>query len=193
MKAPSTVLVADDDRAFCSALGGALRRRGYAVIVAHAFDEAVVEAQAWQPERAIVDLRMPGPGGVEIVTALRAIRPDLRIVVLTGYGSIATAVEAIKRGAVHYLTKPAETGDILAAFEHVAATRARPLAPAPAIARRLEEVEWDHLQRVLLDSGGNISEAARRLGMHRRSLQRKLARGRPEDPDSADRSTERRR
>ena len=101
---------------------------------------------------------------------------------LTGYGSIATAVEAIKAGAIHYLTKPADADEILAAFERTDAQVDGPAtSPTP---RRLEEVEWDHLQRVLTDAGGNVSEAARRLGMHRRSLQRKLARGRPNGDES---------
>ncbi|MEX1365500.1 MAG: response regulator [Nannocystaceae bacterium] len=183
---PHTILLVDDDRAFCTALAGALRRRGHTVLLAHDYDDAVAEAEAWTPDRAVVDLRMPGRGGLELVQLLHRTHPQLRTVVLTGYGSIATAVEAIKAGAVHYLTKPADADEILAAFD-----RTRPQldasteGPAPT-ARRLEEVEWEHLQRVLTDSGGNVSEAARRLGMHRRSLQRKLARGRPggDGPDS---------
>ncbi len=173
---PTTIMVVDDDRAFCAALAGAMRRRGYPTLVAHDYDEALAEAEAWQPGRAVIDLRMPGRGGLELVASLRERLPDLQMVVLTGFGSIATAVEAIKLGAVHYLTKPAEVDEVLAAFE-----RTEPVlldAPAPTKATPLDELEWEHLQRVLTDSGGNVSEAARRLGMHRRSLQRKLARGR---------------
>jgi len=173
---PHTILLVDDDRTFCAALAGALRRRGHTVLLAHDFDDALAEAKAWSPDRAVVDLRMPGRGGLEVVQALRAQLPELRIVVLTGYGSIATAVEAIKAGAVHYLTKPAEADEILSAFDRTSANIEAPTVSQPP---RLEEVEWEHLQKVLTDSGGNISEAARRLGMHRRSLQRKLARGRP--------------
>ncbi|HLT40096.1 MAG TPA: response regulator [Enhygromyxa sp.] len=171
-----SILVVDDDRAFCAALAGALRRRGHQTVIAHDFDDAVAEAEAWRPERAVIDLRMPGRGGLELVSVLREKLPTLRVVVLTGYGSIATAVEAIKIGAVHYLTKPAEVEEILAAFD-----RTEPVlldAPPPTRATPLDELEWEHLQRVLTDCNGNISEAARRLGMHRRSLQRKLARGR---------------
>ena len=171
-------MVVDDDRDFCSALAGALRRHGYMVVVAHDYDEAMAEAGVWKPERAVVDLRMPGRGGLELVAALRDLVPDVRVVVLTGYGSIATAVEAIKLGAIHYLTKPAEAQDIMAAFE-----RTEPVlleVPPSTSATPLDELEWEHLQRVLTDAGGNISEAARRLGMHRRSLQRKLARRREE-------------
>jgi two-component system, response regulator RegA len=172
-----TILLVDDDRSFCGALAGALRRRGFRVVVAHDHDDALAEAEAWSPARAVVDLRMPGKGGLEIVQGLRRIQPGLRILILTGYGSIATAVEAIKIGAVHYLTKPAEVDAILAAFERKEASLD---VEAPTSPRPLDEVEWEHLQKVLTDCGGNVSEAARRLGMHRRSLQRKLARGRPD-------------
>ncbi len=170
-----TTLVVDDDKAFCAALSAALRRRGHEVVVAHGYDEALSEAEAWAPTRAIVDLRMPGRGGLELVAALMKAWPTLRIVVLTGYGSIATAVEAIKLGAVHYLTKPADVSEILAAFER---TEPSPTVEPGEGPLSLDEVEWEHLQQVLKDCGGNISEAARRLGMHRRTLQRKLAKKR---------------
>ncbi len=185
----TTVLVVDDDKAFCTALAGSLRRRNFSVVVAHNYEDALAEAEAWSPDRAVVDLRMPGRSGLELVAALRRADPHVAIVVLTGYGSIATAIEAIKLGAVHYLTKPAEPDDIVAAFE-----RTEPVMlemPVPHAAKPLGELEWEHLQQVLTDCRGNISEAARRLGMHRRSLQRKLARGRPglaggpEDPPAA--------
>ena len=175
MKDSETILLVDDDRTFCAALAGALRRRGFSVVVAHDYDEGRAEAEAWKPSRAVVDLRMPGPNGLEMVATLMKDYPDMRIVVLTGYGSIATAVEAIKAGAVHYLTKPASAEEILAGFDRTEAVSELPAMETPA----LPEVEWEHLQRVLAECGGNISEAARRLGMHRRSLQRKLARGRP--------------
>jgi len=169
-----TILVVDDDKPFCTALGVALRRRGFSVVVAHRYEDAIAEATVWRPDRAIVDLRMPGRGGLEVVAELRRLLPELRIVVMTGYGSIATAVDAIKLGAVHYLTKPAEIDEVLRAFGP--SSNEPSAAPVPS----LEEVEWEHLQRVLGECDGNVSEAARRLGMHRRSLQRKLARGRPE-------------
>jgi len=173
-----TILLTDDDKAFCAAMSGAFRRRGLKVVVAHDYEDAISEAAAWNPARAVVDLRMPGRGGLEVVAELKQKHPAMKIVVLTGYGSIATAVEAMKLGAVHYLTKPAEPDEVLAAFDR---TEPATEVPTDANPRSLEEVEWEHLQRVLTDSGGNISEAARRLGMHRRSLQRKLARGRPGD------------
>ena len=180
---PHKILLVDDDRTFCAALASALRRRGHTVLLAHDYDDAISEAKAWTPDRAVVDLRMPGRGGLEVVQALRELLPPLRIVVLTGYGSIATAVEAIKAGAVHYLTKPADADEIMSAFDRTSANLEAPAASQPP---RLDEVEWEHLQKVLTDSGGNISEAARRLGMHRRSLQRKLARGRPNGSDGQD-------
>src|SRR5262249_33654062 len=140
-----TILLVDDDRSFCGALAGALRRRGFRVVVAHDHDDAMAEAEVWTPSRAVVDLRMPGKNGLEVVQGLRRIAPQLRIIVLTGYGSIATAVEAVKLGAVHYLTKPAEVDDILAAFER---TEAALDVEAPSTPRPLEEVEWEHLQKV---------------------------------------------
>lgn len=172
-----TILITDDDKAFCAALTGAFRRRGFKVVVAHDYEDAISEAEAWSPGRAVVDLRMPGRGGLEVVGELHQKHPGMKIVVLTGYGSIATAVEAMKLGAVHYLTKPAEPDEVLAAFDRT--EPATDVTEESANPRSLEEVEWEHLQRVLTDCAGNISEAARRLGMHRRSLQRKLARGRP--------------
>lgn len=168
------VLVVDDDHEFCAALAAALRRRGARTVIAHGYDEAVAEAEAWKPDRAVVDLRMPGPSGLELVRKLLEHDPAMRVVVLTGYGSIATAVEAMKLGAVHYLTKPAGVDEICEAFDRREASL---LEPQPERQEKtLDEVEWEHLQRVLTDAGGNVSEAARRLGMHRRSLQRKLAR-----------------
>ncbi len=171
-----SILLVDDDSAFCTALAHGVHRRGYQPIIARNGEEALAEAAAWKPARAVIDLRMPGIGGLELVSILRERYPNLQVVVLTGYGSIATAVEAIKLGAVHYLTKPAEIGEILAAFDRAEPTRLD--SSHGTQASSLEEVEWEHLQRVLTDSGGNISETARRLGIHRRSLQRKLSRGR---------------
>src|SRR5690606_28086611 len=151
-------LVVDDDRAFCTTLAAALRRRGMPAVVAHGYDEALAEAAAWRPARAVVDLRMPGRSGLELVGALCRLYPELRVVVLTGYGSIATAVEAIKLGATHYLTKPADVSEILAAFDRSGASVDVEPAETPM---SLSAVEWEHLQQVLADTGGNISEAAR--------------------------------
>jgi two-component system response regulator RegA len=177
MTAPSLLLV-DDDAIFRERLARAFRERGFDVRTAGNADEALLAARADSPEFAVVDLRMPGKSGLELVRDLHELDAATRIVVLTGYGSIATAVDAIKLGAAHYLAKPADADDLLAAFERAAAP---PLAAtetdyaAPSLAR----AEWEHINRVLSDCGGNVSEAARRLGLHRRSLQRKLSRYAP--------------
>lgn len=165
------ILIVDDDKTFCRALSLALRRRGHRVLLAHDVQEGLSEARAFRPDRVVVDLRMPGGSGLELVKALDESFPDILIVVLTGFGSITTAVEAVKLGAVQYLTKPVSADVLLAAFDGKAPDDS---TAAPS----LDLVEWEHLQRVLSECDGNVSEAARRLGMHRRTLQRKLARGR---------------
>lgn len=167
-----TLLVVDDDTTFCQVLADAFDRRGYAVRLAHNVAEGLAAANEEAPEYAVVDLKMPGPSGLELVARLKELDEHTRIVVLTGYASVATAVEAIKLGAVHYLTKPADADEILAAFGRTAGDSATPIETRPLSVARLE---WEHIQKVLAESGGNISETARRLGMHRRTLQRKLA------------------
>lgn len=169
---PSLLLV-DDDEVFRTRMARAFVERGYEVTSAHDHDSAVAHAKIESPELAVLDLKMPGKSGLELVKALLEIDPQTKIVVLTGYGSIATAIDAVRLGATYYLQKPADADEILAAF---ARGQAPPLDPpesdyrAPSLAR----AEWEHINRVLSDCGGNISEAARRLGIHRRSLQRKL-------------------
>jgi two-component system response regulator RegA len=177
-----TVLLVDDDEAFRERLGRALRDRGYEVRTADGYEAAMELAQADSPEYAVVDLRMPGRSGLEVVRDLAQLDPNTRIVILTGYGSISTAVDAVRLGAVQYLPKPADADDLVAAFQRADLP---PLAPplvaspvdysAPSLAR----AEWEHIQRVLRDCRGNISEAARRLGLPRRSLQRKLGKHPP--------------
>jgi two-component system response regulator RegA len=156
-------LVVDDDDAFRTRLMRAFAERGFGVTGAADYRAAVAAATADSPELALVDLRLPGRSGLDVVQALKAIDETTRIVVLTGYGSIATAVEAMRLGATSYLTKPVDADQISAAFDGVAAL--------PAVSSR---VEWEHIQRVLADCEGNISHASRLLGIHRRSLQRKL-------------------
>lgn len=167
-----TVLVVDDDEAFRTRLMRSFEARGYSPRGAADVEAALSLARAESPECAAVDLRMPGGSGLDVVRGLHAIDPATRIVVLTGYGSIATAVEAVKLGATHYLTKPASVDDLIAAFERTGG--ALPTDP-PAEVASLARVEWEHIHRVLQECGGNISQAARLLGLHRRSLQRKLA------------------
>lgn len=172
---PSLLLV-DDDAIYRERLAKAIAARGYDVRTAANATEAMALAEADSPELAVLDLRMPGESGLELLRRLRALDPTTRVLMLTGYGSIATAMEAVRQGAVHYLTKPADVDDILAAFDPEGpVVEAGADVETPSLAR----VEWEHIQRVLNDCEGNLSEAARRLGMHRRSLQRKAARRRP--------------
>ncbi len=166
----ASILVVDDDDAFRERLCRALRDRGYDVKSARSVDEALALARADSPEYAVVDLKMPGRTGLELVADLRAVDASTVVVVLTGYGSIATAVEATKLGAEGYLPKPVDADELLAAFARSGAHPKPDHFETPSLAR----AEWEHIQRVLSDCGGNISEAARRLGIHRRSLQRKL-------------------
>ncbi|MEI8256014.1 MAG: response regulator [Deltaproteobacteria bacterium] len=165
-----TLLIVDDDRPFREALSAAFTRRGYDVRTAASCDEARMVLETFTPERVTLDLRMPGESGLELIAELKRADPETAVVILTGYGSIPTAIEAVKRGAVDYLTKPVEPDQIEAAFEGRSSVAREDAAIAPS----LDRVHWEHIQRVLADCGGNISEAARQLGMHRRTLQRKL-------------------
>ncbi|MDD5757912.1 MAG: response regulator [Desulfobulbaceae bacterium] len=167
------ILLVDDEDVFRNRLAVALRRRGFVVYEAGDYDEALTQLATIMPDMALVDLRMPGRSGLELVAEIKRLRPTIRIVVLTGYGSIATASQAIKLGALNYLPKPADVDEILQAFAEddqlAIPVSSEDLTP-PSLAR----VEWEHIQRVLTDCDGNISEAARKLNIHRRSLQRKL-------------------
>jgi two-component system response regulator RegA len=167
----ASLLLADDDITFCRVLKTALEKRGFCVSVAHSVEDAIPVAKGYPPEFAVVDLKMGGTPGLALVKVLHDLDPNTRIVVLTGYASIATAVEAIKLGATQYLAKPANADEIVAAFSH-SADGNLPLKAQPT---QIESLEWDHIQRVLLDHEGNISATARALNMHRRTLQRKLA------------------
>ncbi|HEU4382834.1 MAG TPA: response regulator [Anaeromyxobacteraceae bacterium] len=164
------LLLVDDDATLRERLARALRERGFQVVTAGGGAEALVRAREARPAAAVVDLRMPDMSGVQVLEALRALDPGMRVLMLTGYGSISTAVEATRRGAVGYLPKPADADEILAALAGPGAGPSPRTSETPSLAR----TEWEHIQRVLADCGGNVSEAARRLGIHRRSLQRKL-------------------
>jgi two-component system response regulator RegA len=168
-----SILIVDDDEVLRDRLARALRDRGWEVRTAGDYLAAMALARAESPQFALVDLKMPGRSGLELVRDLKACDATTKVVVLTGYGSIATAIDAVRLGASHYLPKPADADEIIAAFSR---DEREPLAggkeefKAPSLAR----AEWEHINRVLSDCAGNISEAARRLGIHRRSLQRKL-------------------
>lgn len=164
-----TLLVVDDDEAFRMAIGQAIERRGFSVSLAGSMGPALDLAREKIFEYALVDVRMPGESGIELVKALRAIDDGTRIVVLTGYGTIANAVEAMRAGAFDYLTKPVNAAVCVRSLLGIAAPETSS-QDVPS----LDRVEWEYLNRVLADCGGNVSEAARRLRMHRRSLQRKM-------------------
>ena len=167
-----TLLVVDDDPAFCRVVKRAMEARGFAVRVAHDVEQATWMAEDDPPEYALVDLKMPGESGLALVQKLKQLDAETCVVVLTGYASIATAIEAIKLGATHYLSKPARTEEILDAFKRVAPQPDVPISEDPM---GIGRVEWEHIQKVLADHQGNISATAKALGMHRRTLQRKLS------------------
>jgi two-component system response regulator RegA len=170
-----TILLAEDDETLRARLARAFEARGYEVWTAGSTPEALEVAAKESPEYAVVDLRMPGASGLDLVKGLHELDASTVIVVLTGYGSIATALEAVRHGATHYLTKPADVDEIVAAFSRGEGSTPAAPAPLPDAVPSLARVEWEHINRVLTDCHGNISQAARLLGLHRRSLQRKLA------------------
>jgi len=168
-----SILLVDDDELFRERLAKAFSRRGFTVFTAGDFDEAIEVIGKEHPLMAVIDLKMPGKSGLDLIEEAKAMNPEMRMIVLTGYGSIATATEAVKRGALYYLPKPADVDDILSAFakeESLGITVDQEEFRAPSLAR----AEWEHINRVLNDCEGNISLAAKKLGLHRRTLQRKL-------------------
>jgi two-component system, response regulator RegA len=173
--ARSLLIVEDDDR-LRERLARALRGRGYETREAGDYDTALAAVREDSPEYMLVDLRIPGGGsGIDLVREVKAVDAATVVVVLTGYGSIATAVEAVRLGAAEYLTKPADVDQILAAFNR-AGSPSGAVVDEPEQVPSLARVEWEHINRVLADCGGNVSKAARLLNIHRRSLQRKLSR-----------------
>jgi two-component system response regulator RegA len=169
------LLLVDDNENHCWALARAFERRGYAVKAAHSAPAACTLLQDWQPEYAIVDLRLPGPNGLTLIPRLKAASPGVRIVMLTGYASIATAVEAIKLGATQYLVKPVDAPMVEAAF-HDGGDAA--LVSSDHMLS-VERMEWEYIQRVLAEYNGNVSATARALNMYRKTLQRKLSKHPP--------------
>ena len=166
------ILVIDDDPAFNRVLTRALSQRGFAVFGATDPESALALAGQHEPEYVVLDLNIDGSSGLRLIEPLLQANPDCRILVLTGYASIATAVDAIKLGATQYLAKPASADDILAALGHSEPDPEQALPEQPMSVRRLT---WEHIQRVLAEHDGNVSATARALDMHRRTLQRMLA------------------
>ena len=179
-KETPAVLIVDDDDVFRTRLCRAFRLRGWEAHEAADATAALAAARETGPDLAVVDLRMPGESGLDAVRGLRSLDATMFILMLTGYGSIATALEAVKCGANHYLSKPVDVDQIITAYQSAGQppADARPPVAVPSLGR----VEWEHIQRVLTDCGGNVSQAAKLLGLHRRSLQRKLSKYPPREP-----------
>ena len=171
MTAERQLVIVEDDAAFARTLARSFERRGYTVLSADSHEALLALLETHSPDYAVVDLKVGGASGLACVQTLRAQDEDMKIVVLTGFASIATAVEAIKLGASHYLAKPSNTDDIEAAF---AKSDGNPDAPVDGRQSSIKTVEWEHIHQTLVETDFNISETARRLGMHRRTLARKL-------------------
>lgn len=168
---PLVGLLVDDDELYLRTLQRSLQKRGLETVLALSFNDALVAAQVHEPDFALIDLRLGETSGLGLIDPLRQVREDMRILLVTGYASIATAVEAIKRGADNYLPKPVTAEAIVRALADESDSKPEPQSTMVPLAR----LEWEHIQQALNDTNGNVSAAARLLGMHRRSLQRKLA------------------
>lgn len=174
-----SILLVDDSVVLRDRLALAFQERGFRVEVASNYDEALTVFLQNPTDLAVVDLRMPGKTGLALVPQLKKLSPETRVVILSGFGSISTAIDAVRLGATNFLPKPADADDILAAFARGDADIDLPQAQEEIPVPTLAQAEWEHIHRVLADCSGNISEAARRLGIHRRSLQRKLRKRAP--------------
>jgi two-component system response regulator RegA len=173
--ADRSLLLVEDDAAFLERLARALEGRGFVVTTAETVTDGVAQIERAAPAFAVVDLRLGHDNGLDVVAALKRKRPDARVIVLTGYGNIATAVTAIKLGAVDYLAKPADADDVINALLATSAAKAEP----PQNPMSADRVRWEHIQRIYEMCNRNVSETARRLNMHRRTLQRILAKRAP--------------
>lgn len=170
------LLIIDDDPTFARVLARALSSRGFEVITAGNADEARALARRHHPRYCVLDLKLGEENGLRLIPELKALVPEIRVLLLTGYASIATAVEAIKRGAHDYLSKPVDADAVVRALlDGDSSAGEDDVVDAPEAPLALRRLEWEHIQRVLTECDGNISETARRLGMHRRTLQRKLS------------------
>lgn len=170
-----TLLIVDDDKAFLQRLARAMEKRGYLTETAESVAEARSKIDSAAPNYAVVDMRLEDGNGLDVIESLRVKRPEARAIILTGYGNIATAVTAVKLGAVDYLSKPADADDIHAALSQQTDERATP----PENPMSADRVRWEHIQRIYELCDRNVSETARRLNMHRRTLQRILAKRAP--------------
>lgn len=175
----NSILLVDDSIVLRDRLALAFQERGFRVATASNADEAIAVFASDPTQLAVLDLRMPGKGGLVLLQELKDLSPSTKILILSGFGSISTAIDAIRLGATNFLPKPADAEDILNAFarggSEVELPETEEAIPVPTLA----QAEWEHIHRILADCGGNISEAARRLGIHRRSLQRKLRKRAP--------------
>ena len=173
--AERTLLIVEDDKPFLQRLARAMESRGFAVSTAESVADGLMQLETASPAFAVVDMRLADGNGLDVISALKTRRPEARAIVLTGYGNIATAVNAVKLGAVDYLSKPVDADDVVAALLALDGRKAEP----PENPMSADRVRWEHIQRIYELCDRNVSETARRLNMHRRTLQRILAKRAP--------------
>lgn len=175
MPGDRSLLIVEDDKSFLQRLARAMESRGFTVTTAESVADGLTQLETTSPAFAVVDMRLEDGNGLDVISALKRRRPDARAIILTGYGNIATAVNAVKLGAVDYLSKPVDADDVVAALLALEGRRAEP----PENPMSADRVRWEHIQRIYELCGRNVSETARRLNMHRRTLQRILAKHAP--------------
>ena len=177
MPGDRSLLIVEDDKSFLQRLARAMEGRGFAVTTAESVADGLTQLETTSPAFAVVDMRLEDGNGLDVISALKRRRPDARAIILTGYGNIATAVNAVKMGAVDYLAKPADAD----AIEQALIAHGRKLPPPPSNPMSADRVRWEHIQRVFEQCDRNVSETARRLNMHRRTLQRILGKHAPRE------------
>lgn len=175
MPADRSLLIVEDDKSFLQRLARAMESRGFTVTTAESVADGLTQLETMSPAFAVVDMRLEDGNGLDVISALKRRRPDARAIILTGYGNIATAVNAVKLGAVDYLSKPVDADDVVSALLALDGRKAEP----PENPMSADRVRWEHIQRIYELCGRNVSETARRLNMHRRTLQRILAKRAP--------------
>jgi two-component system, response regulator RegA len=175
MPSDRSLLIVEDDKSFLQRLARAMEGRGFNVTTAESVADGLTQLETASPAFAVVDMRLEDGNGLDVISALKRRRPDARAIILTGYGNIATAVNAVKLGAVDYLSKPVDADDVVAALLALDGRKAEP----PENPMSADRVRWEHIQRIYELCGRNVSETARRLNMHRRTLQRILAKRAP--------------